>query len=99
MHKAKLVTVLEGAGDVAHLLVSCGSVKTGPSRGMGPVTRRPQGCFAAQLVPASPSHLWARTHVQGCVLQHFSIFNALLKIFLARGQKVRHSYKIVIKPE
>lgn len=33
MHKAELVTVLEGAGDVAHLLVSCGSIKTGPSGG------------------------------------------------------------------
>lgn len=35
MHKAELVTVLEGAGDVAHLLVSCGSIKTGPSGGTG----------------------------------------------------------------
>lgn len=32
-HKAKLVTVLEGEGDVAHLLVRCGGIKTGPSRG------------------------------------------------------------------
>lgn len=33
MHKAELVTVLEGEGVVAHLLVSCGSIKTDPSRG------------------------------------------------------------------
>lgn len=70
-----------------------------PAGAPGPGTRRPQRCFAAQLVPAFHSHLWAGTHVQGCVLQYFSIFNALLKIFLARAQKVRHSYKIVIKPE
>lgn len=33
MHRAELVTVLEAEGDVAHLLMTCGSTKTGASRG------------------------------------------------------------------
>lgn len=99
-HKAELVMVLEGADDMAPVLVNWWQQenRAGLSRGIGakhyetPVIFCSTTCLLL-TAPASHSHLPAGTHLQDGVLQHFSIFDAFSKIFLAGGQKEKYSYK------